>query len=154
MLFLFLKTLHILSATILFGTGLGTAYYMWRADKTGRPGDIAVVSRLVVTADWWFTTPAVVLQPLTGFWMMHLAGYSFSRTWIWLSLALFLVAGACWLPVVRLQIRMARLAREAAESGEALPPQYHRDMRQWVMLGWPAFTAMIAAFFLMVFKPY
>jgi len=153
MLFLFLKTIHVLSATVLFGTGLGTAYYMWRADRSGRPETVAAVSELVVSADWWLTTPAVVLQPFTGFWLMTLAGYPISQFWIWASLAMFFVAGACWLPVVRLQIRMARLARQAVESKQPLPAEYHRAMRQWVALGWPAFVAMIAAFFLMVFRP-
>ena len=34
-----------------------------------------------------------------------------------------------------------------------LPPRYRAYMKVWFGLGWPAFIAVIAIFFLMVFKP-
>jgi len=152
-MFLFLKTLHILSATLLFGTGLGSAFYLWRAHRGGDVGVIAGVSRNVVLADWLFTTPAVILQPLTGFWMMSLAGYSLTAQWLWLALLLYALAGACWLPVVWLQMRIHRMASDAVANGTPLPPLYDRYMRLWFVLGWPAFIAVLAAFFLMVMRP-
>lgn len=153
MLYLLLKTVHLLSAALLFGTGLGSAFYLWRAHRSGDPAVIAAVSRQVVLADWLFTTPAVILQPLTGFWMMALAGYSLAAPWLWGSLALYLLAGVCWLPVVGLQMRIRKLADAAAAGRAPLPAAYHRAMRLWFVLGWPAFLAVIAVFFLMVFKP-
>lgn len=153
MFYLLLKTIHILSATLLFGTGLGSAYYLWRAHRGGNPVVIAAVSRQVVQADWLFTTPAVILQPLTGFWMLALAGTSLDVLWVWSSVALYLLAGACWLPVVWLQIRIHKLADTAATSHSPLPTLYYRSMRLWFMLGWPAFLAVLGAFFLMVLKP-
>ncbi len=153
MLYLLLKTIHILSAALMFGAGLGSAFYLWRAHRGGDPVVIAAVSRQVVLADWLFTTPAVILQPLTGFWMMALAGYSLNARWVWYSLALYLLAGACWLPVVWLQMRIHKLADTAAASHSPLPALYHRCMRIWFMLGWPAFLAVLTVFFLMVLKP-
>jgi uncharacterized membrane protein len=153
MSFLLIKTVHILSATVLFGTGLGSAFYLWRAHRGGEASVIAAVSRNVVLADWLFTAPAVILQPLTGLWLMASAGISFAPVWLRLSLALYLLAVACWLPVVWLQVRIHRVAREAAANGTPLPALYRRYMRYWFMLGWPALLAVLAAFFLMVVKP-
>jgi uncharacterized membrane protein len=104
-------------------------------------------------ADWLFTTPSIVLQPLTGFWLMHLAGFPFSAPWIYWSIVLYLVAGAAWLPVVWMQIRMRDQAAQAARSGAPLPDIYWRYLRAWVALGVVAFLSLVVVFFLMVAKP-
>ena len=151
--YLLLKLVHIVSSTLLFGTGLGTAFSMWRADRSGDVAAIAVVSRNVVLADFWFTTPAVIVQPLSGIAMMHLTGLPLATPWIAASLALFVLIGLCWLPVVRIQMQVARIAAEAAREMTALPARYRQLMRWWYALGWPAFLGVIAVFALMVFKP-
>lgn len=146
-----IKTLHILSATILFGTGLGTAYFMWSANRTRDAHIIASVARHVVRADWLFTTPTVILQPLTGVWLVLAAGYPWSG-WVSVSLGLYALAGLCWLPVVWLQIRMRDTAKLAALHDQPLPATYWRDARIWFWLGVPAFSAITGVFFLMVSK--
>lgn len=153
MLYPLLKVVHILAATLLFGTGLGTAFYLWRAHRGGNVAAIAATSRQAVLADWLFTTPAVILLPLTGAWMMLLAGFQVTDLWIALALGLYSAAGVCWLPVVWLQIRIRDLAHAAHAAGTPLPAAYHRYMTLWFALGWPAFLAVLAAFFLMVLKP-
>lgn len=153
MLYLSLKWLHILSATVLVGVGFGTAFYKWMIDRSGDVRAIAYTSRLVVLADWLFTTPAIILQPLSGLWMLHLAGYSLSSTWIVWTLLLYALAGVCWLPVVWLQYRMRALAAAASATDQALPASYWRYARIWFWLGIPAFFAMLAIYALMVFKP-
>lgn len=147
-----LKTLHILSMVLLFGTGLGSAFYKWMADRSGNVQHIAITNRHVVLADWIFTTPTVILQPLTGLWMVHLAEMPLSTPWIAASLALYVLAGACWLPVVWLQIRMQRLAQTAATRQLPLPPDYGHLARWWFWLGVPAFTAMVLVVAMMVSK--
>ena len=151
--YLLLKTLHIVSSVVLVGTGLGSAFYMFFTNRSKVVQAQAVVCALVVRADWWFTTPAVVLQPLTGLLMVYLAGFPLTTPWLMLSIALYGLAGACWLPVVWLQIRMAALAKDAAATGQALPAQYWRYARWWECLGYPAFAAMVVVFYLMVNKP-
>lgn len=148
-----LKTVHVLSAALLFGTGLGTAFFMWFTHRSGDVGAIARVARLTVLADWVFTTPAVIVQPLSGFAMAHLAGFDWRTPWILLALALYLLAGLCWIPVVFLQRRARDLAVAALRQGSALPPAYQRAMRGWFALGWPAFLAVLATYWLMVAKP-
>lgn len=153
MLYSFLKWVHIISSTFLFGTGLGSAFYLFCADRTKNVHAIAFATKYVVLADWLFTTPAVIIQPLTGFWMIALVNYALSSTWIWVSLILYVLTGACWLPVVWLQIRMRDLARHALQNKTELPALYHRYMNYWFWLGWPAFIAVIIIFYLMTFKP-
>ena len=147
------KWLHILSSTFLFGTGIGSAWYMLFANVSRDVRAIAVVAKYVVVADWLFTATTAVLQPLTGFYMIHLAGYPLHSKWIMWSLVLYVIAGACWLPVVWLQIRMRDMAAEAARAGGELPPLYWRYFRIWVTLVVPAFIAFVAIFWLMVAKP-
>ncbi|MBK1838384.1 DUF2269 domain-containing protein [Azospirillum sp. YIM B02556] len=148
-----LKLIHILSAILLFGTGLGTAFHGMASNLSKDVRAIAVANRNVVLADWLFTTPTVVLQPVTGIWLALEQGWPLSSGWILATLALYALAGACWLPVVWLQIRMRRMAEEAVAAGTGLPPEYHRCFRLWFALGWPAFAAMVAIVALMVFKP-
>lgn len=153
MTYLFVKWLHVLSSTVLFGTGLGTAYYMFHASRTRDPRIAAAVIRRAVIADWTFTTPSVILQPLTGLWLMQLAGFPWSTPWIAWSIALYLVAGAAWIPVVWIQIRMRGIASDSASHGTELPDDFWRLLRIWVALGMVAFPAIVAVFYLMVVKP-
>ena len=147
------KWLHILSSTCLFGTGIGSAWYMLFANVSRDVRAIAVVSRHVVLADWIFTATTVVVQPLTGFYLIHLAGFPLTSSWIMWSIALYFVAGACWLPVVWIQLRMRDMAQVAARDGTELPAQYWRYLKIWTALGIPAFFALVVVFWLMVAKP-
>ena len=152
-LLLALKYLHVIGATILLGTGLGIAFFMLRAHRSGDVGVIAHVSGTVVIADLIFTATAVVVQPITGFLLAKMAGYDLSERWILLSLALYLITGLFWLPVVFIQMRLGALAREAVVSGQALPPVYYRLFRIWFAFGWPAFGAVLAIIWLMIARP-
>ncbi|ANJ67794.1 hypothetical protein A9404_10760 [Halothiobacillus diazotrophicus] len=153
MTYTLLKTLHLLSMVLLFGTGLGSAFYKWMADRSGQIAHIAVTNRHVVLADWLFTTPTVLIQPITGLWMAHLVHLPWSTPWLAVSLGLYLLAGSCWLPVVWLQIRMRRMSESALAEGLPLPDDYWRLTRWWFWLGVPAFLAMVLVVILMVAKP-
>jgi len=147
------KTLHIVSSTILFGFGAGTAWYFWNAHLTRDPTTIASVGRMVVRADWIFTGTSGIVQPLSGIWLAHLAGYPLTASWLMAAYGLYVLAFACWVPVVWLQIKAQRLAQIAQERRELLGPEYQRVMRLWFALGWPAFLGLIGVFGLMVAKP-
>ncbi|QDC08943.1 DUF2269 domain-containing protein [Oceanicola sp. D3] len=151
--YLTLKWLHILSSTVLFGTGIGTAFQMVMAMRTGNAQSIAHTAHHVVLADWLFTTPAGVVQPLTGLLLIHTLGYSLTEPWLLLTYALYLLAFLCWAPVVHLQIRIRTLARTAAATGAPLPAEARRAYRIWFALGWPAFAALMGVFWLMVARP-
>ena len=103
--YLTLKWLHILSSTVLFGTGIGSAFYLLVATIGRDARTVAAISRYVVMADWLFTTSTAVLQPLTGWWLMRTAQLPMSTPWIAWSWRLYALAIACWLPVVWIQLR-------------------------------------------------
>lgn len=151
--YLVVKWLHVLSSTILFGTGIGSAYHLLLASLAKEPVAVARVVRQVVWADWLFTSTTLVIQPLTGLWMLHRLGLSLLTPWIFWTFALYVLAGACWLPVVAIQIRMRRLAQAAVDQGTPLPAAYFRWLKVWVALGIPAFGALVAVFWLMVARP-
>lgn len=148
-----LKTVHIISSTVLFGTGLGTAFHGLASNLRRDIAGIVAGNKNVVLADWIFTTPAVFVQPATGVALALEEGWPLDSPWLLASVALYFFVGACWLPVVWLQIRMARIAERSLAAGAPLPPVYWTYFRWWFALGWPAFTAMIAIFWLMVAKP-
>lgn len=151
--YLVVKWLHILSSTVLFGTGVGSAFYLLTAAVTRDVRVVAHVSRWVVRADWLFTATTAVIQPFTGWWLMRLAGMPASSLWIAWSIGLFGMAMACWLPVVWLQVRMRDVAERAHQSRSPLPPAFWRYFRWWFALGVLALVAFLLVFWLMISKP-
>jgi uncharacterized membrane protein len=150
--YLLLKWVHILSSTILFGAGVGSAFHLFASSLRRRIGGVATSSRNVVLADWLLTTPTAILQPVTGLALVHKLGLPLSTPWVAWSLALYAVAIACWLPVVVMQIRMRKVAEAAESRGGPVPAAYDRLFHWWTVLGIAAFFAFLAIFWLMVSK--
>lgn len=148
-----LKLIHILSSVLMVGTGFGSAFYMFMANRSNNLQAQLIVSRLVVKADWWFTTPAVIIQPISGITLVYIAGWPMDANWLLWTYALYALAAVCWLPVVWLQIQMRNMAVEANKNSTALPSIFWRYARYWEMLGYPAFVAMLVIYWLMVAKP-
>ena len=153
MLYFALKFVHVIGAAVLLGTGAGIAFFMLVAHLRGEPSVIAGVARIVVLADFVFTATAVLVQPVTGLLLIYNVGYSIWDGWIVLSILLYLLTGAFWLPVVWMQMRMRDLAVAAVRNGEPLPAAYHRLFWTWFAFGFPAFGAVVAIFWLMIAKP-
>jgi uncharacterized membrane protein len=151
--YLALKWLHVVGAAILFGTGIGIAFNFWLALRGASVAAIAAAARATVIADLAFTLPAVVLQPVTGLALVLAAGYPLFSTWIVISLVLYLAAGACWIPVIFIQLRLRDLAAKSLADGVPLPAEFQRLSRRWFVLGWPAFIAVLAIFWLMIARP-
>ena len=148
-----LRALHILGAIVLLGTGAGIAFFMVMAHRTRDAKIIAHVAGTVVIADWIFTASAVIAQPITGLVLALTRGWDLGAGWILTSLALYVVIGSFWLPVLWIQHRMRDLARDAARSGGALPAAYFRLYRIWFAFGFPAFIAILSILWLMIRKP-
>lgn len=152
-LYTVLKLVHILSASVLFGSGAAIAFFMLMAWRSDDVAGFALASRHTVLADWVFTSSAVILQPLSGIALALHVGYSLTAPWLVLTYALYLFIGACWLPVVWIQLRVRALVTAAAADGEDVPDRVHKLMRIWFILGWPAFLALIGIFVLMITRP-
>lgn len=148
-----LKIIHILSGAVLFGTGAGIAFFMVRAHMTKNVATIASVGAIVVLADFLFTATAVIVQPISGLGLIHLQGYDLFEPWLVAAYAFYVLVGVCWLPVVWIQMELAKMAKASLETGEPLSDRYHRLFKTWFILGWPAFAGVIAIYWLMVAKP-
>lgn len=148
-----LRWLHVIGACVLLGTGAGIAFFMVMAHRTGNAMLIAHTARVVVIADWIFTASAVVIQPITGALLVEAVGWSWSEGWLVLSLALYVVTGCFWVPVVWMQAKMRDLAQAAAETEKPLPPLYYQLYRAWFICGFPAFFAVLAIIWLMRAQP-
>ncbi|OUS26518.1 hypothetical protein A9Q99_18490 [Gammaproteobacteria bacterium 45_16_T64] len=147
-----LKVIHILSSTLLFGTGLGTFFFMLMATRSGNVAAIKVTARTVVIADWLFTAPAVPIQLITGALLMNQLGFSFTSLWFISIMSLFIFVGCLWLPVVWIQIQMKNILRVLPDDAP-LPSQFTAHMRRWTYMGYPAFGTVIVIFVLMIYKP-
>jgi len=147
------KTLHILSSTILFGTGIGIAFFMLRSYFTQNIHEKFYAVRNTVLADYCFTFPAVIIQPLTGVWLVARSGYNWTDFWLVATYSLYGIAGLCWIPVVWIQIQLKKLIINSLEQQSELPERYNNLFKIWLLLGGAAFIGLVAIFFLMVMKP-
>jgi len=153
MLYLWLKVIHILSAIVMIGVGSGSVFYKFRADRGGDLRAIAFANKNVVLADWIFTAPSVVIQPITGLLMALVAGYRLTQTWILMGIIFYITAGLCWLPAVYLQIKMRDLSTDALEQSRPLPALYRKMYVIWCWLGVGGFLSVLIVIYMMVFKP-
>jgi uncharacterized membrane protein len=150
------KIAHVLSAAVILGTGFGIAFFTWlgyrRALRVESIVALRIVLRLTVIADAFFTAPAVAFQAVSGVVLVHTLGWPQLSAWTIAVWALFVLAGACWLPVLYIQAGLSREAKEAA-SIDALPAWFHAWFKRWFALGVPAFAAVIAIYWLMIARP-
>lgn len=149
-MYLTVKLIHIISATLLFGTGLGSAFYMFMAYRSGSMQVMAATNRIVVIADFIFTTPTVFIQLITGLYLLNYNGMEWTSPWSLSVLGLYAFVGACWLPVVWLQIWL----RNRAQQLDSPDAQYRHRMKVWMILGIMAFPAVIVLYAFMVYKPF
>ena len=153
MTYALLKYVHIIGATLLLGTGAGIAFFMLMAHRSRDARFIARTADVVVLADFIFTATAVVAQPITGYLLLRETGIPLSTTWVVVSLVLYAIAGAFWLPVIWMQIKMRDFARAAVLENKPLPDAYYRLFRYWFAFGFPAFGAVLTILWLMITKP-
>ena len=151
--YLLLKAVHVLSSTVLFGTGLGIAFFFLMGLRAGDPAAAWFAARTTALADMLFTLTAGVAQPLSGFALVHLAGFDPWARWLVWSYALYLLALACWLPVVWIQLRVRDMLGAKAAGEPIDEARLRRYFRWWFALGWPAFAGLVGVFWLMVAKP-
>jgi uncharacterized membrane protein len=147
------RYMHVIGGTVLFGTGMGIAFFMVMANSSKNPALIAHVSGTVVIADALFTATAAIIQPITGTILALDAGWPLTHGWVFLSILLYVFVGMFWIPVVFIQIKLRDLAIVAEKQNAPLDEQYNKLYRIWFAFGFPAFFAVLVIFWLMLFKP-
>jgi uncharacterized membrane protein len=151
--YLLVKTLHIISATVLFGTGIGIANFMFFGHRAGLPQERAFAASMTVKADFLFTLPSAIFQPASGAWLIWQGAFRWNDYWLVLTYGLYLLASACWIPVIIIQMRMKTMLEAYARGAPFDRAGYERLFHFWFILGWPAFGSLVVVFWLMVNKP-
>lgn len=151
--YFYVKTLHILSATVLFGTGMGIAFFMLRSAFSQHLREKFYAAKTTVLADYFFTFPAAIIQPVSGVALIMMVGYDWTDFWLMTTYVIYFIAALCWLPVVWIQIQLKNMLATAIETDTALPARYYTLFKIWFLLGWPAFIGLVVVFYLMVAKP-
>ena len=149
-----LKFVHVLGVVILVGNVTITAYWKVLADLTRDSRIVAHAQRGVTIADWIFTLLGIALIMIGGYGAALVNDLPlFGSFWLVAGQILFGVSGLIWLGIlVPLQIRQARAAREFADGG-AVPAEYRRDSKTWLVWGIIATVPLVAAVYVMVVKP-
>ncbi len=147
-----LLALHIFSVIVLLGIGGGSAFYKFMADRSTQVDVIVHTNRLVVLADWLFTTPAILFQPISGVWLMKITGYTLETHWLFVSIMLYAFATLMWIVAVYLQMKMKRLSIQAQKERKPLDKAYAKLVKYWIWLGIFSASAMGIVFYLMIFK--
>lgn len=145
--------IHVLSATILFASGIITAIVMIEAFIRKHPKDMALSSQRVVRADWYMTLPSATTQAATGIILVHLMNIPFSTLWVVWTIILYSFSIILWVIVVQLQIHIAELAQISWYQKTPFPKVGWTYFKWWVVLGWPTFFCFLIIFWLMVTRP-
>lgn len=147
--YLTLKIIHILSATIMIGTGLGSAFYLFVSYKTALFTTVKDVLKIVIIADLIFTTPSVIVQLVTGLMLADRLNLTNTR-WYWVVLSISFLVLVLWLGAVVIQYRLKRIIIDK----KSLPALFDKLMSIWFYLGVPSFGLAIFLYYLMIYKPF
>ena len=136
----------------MLGVGVGAFWFMLTAARSGNPAAIAVTTRNAVRAEWFIAAPVALLQPLTGYLLMLQLGYPLRTMWFLAVVTLYVVAGVCWIYVIKTELKLRRLA-ETHRDADSLPTDFWLLLRRWTRLAICSFTGVVAIFWLMVYRP-
>jgi uncharacterized membrane protein len=154
MLYLLLKSLHVIAVVLFLGNIITGVFWKAHADRSGDLRARVQALDGVIRSDRLFTMPGVFLIIGTGIWMAIEAELPLLGTpWILWSIVLFGVAGVLFgTRVGPLQKKLLANAR-AGLAGQWHEAEYQALSRAWQFWGLLATLTPLAALFLMVLKP-
>lgn len=147
-----IRLLHVVSSALMFGVGVGAFWFMVTTVRSGNPAAIATTTRNAVRAEWFIAAPVAVIQPTTGYLLMLHLGYPLRSPWFYAVAALYIVAGMCWVYLVKAELRLRAIAA-AHSTSSALPDEFDVLFQRWTWLAAGSFAGVLAIFWLMVFRP-
>ncbi|MBL8199560.1 MAG: DUF2269 domain-containing protein [Chromatiales bacterium] len=147
-----IRLLHVVSSALMFGVGVGAFWFMVTTVRSGSPAAIAVTTRNAVRAEWFIAAPVAVIQPTTGYLLMLQFGYPLQSLWFYAVATLYIVAGMCWVYLVKAELKLRGLAA-AHSASPALPDEFGALFRRWTWLAVGSFAGVLGIFWLMVFRP-
>ncbi|HTU67235.1 MAG TPA: DUF2269 family protein [Steroidobacteraceae bacterium] len=153
MLYLLLKSLHVVSVVLFLGNIITGVFWKRHGDRGDLAARRTALSGLIA-ADRIFTMPAVLAIVATGIGNALIAHIPILGTpWILWSIVLFGVSGAVFAAKVGPLQKKLLANVDAGLSGTWDESAYRELSRGWLWWGWVATGAPLIAVFLMVFKP-
>ena len=95
--FLQIKILHGVATVLLFGGLLGLAFYAWRSWRTGDAARVARGFKRVRLIGWPLLGLSLLALPVSGWWLVHLAGWPLGQSWLLFGACLYLLGCIFWL---------------------------------------------------------
>ncbi|WP_134480232.1 DUF2269 family protein, partial [Pseudomonas aeruginosa] len=108
--FLQIKILHGVATVLLFGGLLGLAFYAWRSWRTGDAARVARGFKRVRLIGWPLLGLSLLALPVSGWWLVHLAGWPLGQSWLLFGACLYLLGCIFWLVLAG---RLARVQHQA-----------------------------------------
>jgi uncharacterized membrane protein len=153
MLYLILKSLHIVSVVLFLGNIITGVFWKVHADRTGDLRARAQALDGIIKSDRIFTTPNVLVIVLTGVGTALVGKIPILSTpWILWSIILFGVSGFAFAFVAPTQKKLLANVRAGIE-GNWDQAGYDALSKKWTVWGTVATVAPLIAVFLMVLKP-
>jgi len=146
------RLFHVVSSALMFGVGIGAFWFMVASVRSGNPAAIAVTTRNAVRAEWFIAAPVALIQPTTGYLLMLQLGYTLHSRWFAAVATLYIIAGMCWVYLVKAELKMRDLATKHRAATE-LPAGFGPLFQRWTRLALGSFAGVLAIFWLMVFRP-
>jgi uncharacterized membrane protein len=148
-----LLVLHVLGAVVALGFSLSYAFWIGRGEAAG-PGERAFALRTVSWIDRRATTPAYVLQGVTGIALVGVTTWDrLTQTWLAVSIGLYVgltvLAIVAFAPAHRAQTALAERAAAGEDVEEAYAAAGARSRRWGVLVT----LLTVAIVVLMVWKP-
>ncbi len=151
-----IRLIHVVSSALMFGVGIGAFWFMRAALRSADVAAIVVTTRNAVRAEWFIAAPVAVVQPTSGYLLMLQLDYPLHSRWFLAVATFYIVAGMCWVYLVKAELKMRHLANVALASPRAaapLPPLFYALSRRWQRLALGSFAGVLTIFWLMVFRP-
>jgi len=147
--------LHVLGAMLFLGNIITAAFWKLSAERGKDLAHLRRVARNVMTADYFFTLPGVVMLIATGHIMASLRGYPLTElNWMTASEALFVASGLIWMAVLIPAQRKMIKETAVSEAAGALTAAYRKASRTWDLFGTLVIVIPLAVLYLMLAKPF
>ncbi|KAF1067769.1 MAG: hypothetical protein GAK45_01566 [Pseudomonas citronellolis] len=148
-----LRALHGAAVGVFFLAILALAFYGWRSWRRGDAGQQAVALKRIGLLGWLLVAGSVLSLPVSGWNLVHQAGFPLGQTWLLGSACLLLVAAIFWLLFTRRLWRVRHSVLAAHASGAALASQATRDLRFGLGFFGVALLCVLVILGLMIGKP-
>ena len=148
------RMLHIAAATIFFANAVVGMIWERRSLATGDKQIVLYTYQTVTLLDTLLSSPLIILSLIGGLSLSFRIGELMQIGWLSVGFLLFLLSGLVWVVTdIPTQYKVKRLIASIKPEDQTLPAELVRIMKLRWWIGMAGVLPLVAAFFLMVYKP-